>query len=42
VRRIFEHDELIRVFDEVIPSAAGRREPIVLAIDVAPDEIFAP
>jgi benzoylformate decarboxylase len=42
VRRISEHDELLRAFDEVIPSAAGRREPILLAIDVAPDEIFAP
>jgi benzoylformate decarboxylase len=42
VRRISDHDELLRALDEVIPSAAARREPIVLAIDVAPDEIFAP
>jgi benzoylformate decarboxylase len=42
VRRISEHDELLRALNDVIPSAAGRREPILLAIDVAPDEIFAP
>jgi benzoylformate decarboxylase len=42
VRRISDHDELLRALDDVIPNAAGRREPILLAIDIAPDEIFVP
>jgi benzoylformate decarboxylase len=41
-RRIAGYDELLRELDDVIPTAGARREPIVLAIDVAPDEIFAP
>jgi benzoylformate decarboxylase len=42
VRRIEDRDGLVRVFDEVLPQAAQRTEPILLAVTVAPDEIFAP
>jgi benzoylformate decarboxylase len=41
-RRIEDHDELLRVLDEVVPGAAQRTEPILIAVTVAPDEIFAP
>jgi benzoylformate decarboxylase len=42
VRRIESHHELLQVFDDVIPHAGTRDEPILLAVTVAPDEIFAP
>jgi benzoylformate decarboxylase len=41
-RRISGHDELLRAFDEVLPRAAGREEPILLAVAVAPDAVFTP
>jgi thiamine pyrophosphate-dependent acetolactate synthase large subunit-like protein len=41
-RRIAEHEELVAAFDEVLPGAAARTEPILLEVAVAPDETFAP
>ena len=41
-RRINGHDELIEVFDEVIPGLAARSEPLLLEIAVAADATFAP
>ena len=37
-----EHGELLEVFDEVLPGLAGRDEPLLLEVAVAPDETFAP
>lgn len=34
-RRIHEHDELIRVLDEVVPTLAERRQPLLLDVAVA-------
>jgi len=39
-RRVSDHDELIAVFDEVLPDLAQRREPLLLAIDIEPDPTF--
>jgi len=39
-RRIETHDELLRTLDEVLPDLAGRREPLLLEVVVAPDEAF--
>ncbi len=36
------HDELLQTFDDVLPGLAGRGEPLLLEIAVAPDETFAP
>jgi benzoylformate decarboxylase len=41
-RRIESHDELIAVFDEVVPGLADRTEPLVLDIAVEADPTFAP
>jgi benzoylformate decarboxylase len=41
-RRIATPTELERTFDEVLPDLAGRDEPLLLEIAVAPDETFAP
>jgi benzoylformate decarboxylase len=41
-RRINDHDELLSAFDEVLPGATKRREPLLLEVVVGPDEIFAP
>jgi benzoylformate decarboxylase len=41
-RRIETHDELLRVFDEVLPGLAQREEPLLLEVVVAPDETFVP
>ena len=41
-RTVKTHDELLEVFDEVLPSLGDREEPLLLEIAVAPDESFAP
>jgi benzoylformate decarboxylase len=41
-RTVGTHDELLQAFDEVLPGLAGRGEPLLLEIAVAPDESFAP
>jgi benzoylformate decarboxylase len=41
-RRLAEYDELVRALDEVMPSLASRREPLLLEVVVTPDETFAP
>jgi benzoylformate decarboxylase len=38
--RITRHDELLRAFDEIIPGLAGREEPLVLEVVVAPDATY--
>ena len=35
-QRISDHDELLRVLDDVIPTLAQRREPLLLSVDIAP------
>ena len=40
--RIVEHAELLRTFDDVLPTLAARRAPLVLDIAVAPDESYQP
>jgi benzoylformate decarboxylase len=41
-RRITEYGELLRSLDEVLPGLAGRDEPLLLEVVVAPDRTFAP
>jgi benzoylformate decarboxylase len=41
-RNVRGHDELLQVFDEVLPELGGRTEPLLLEVAVAPDETFAP
>ena len=41
-RTIADHDELVTVFDEVLPTVGERDEPLLLQVVVAPDESFAP
>ncbi len=41
-RRLSGHDELLRTFDEVLPRAGERDEPVLLAVAVAPDAVFTP
>jgi benzoylformate decarboxylase len=41
-RTVAEHGDLLDVLDEVVPGLAGRDEPLLLEIAVAPDEGFAP
>ena len=41
-RTVGRHDELLEAFDEVLPGLAGRDEPLLLEVAVAPDESFAP
>jgi benzoylformate decarboxylase len=41
-RTVSEHDELLRVLDEVVPGLADRNQPLLLDVSVAPDESFAP
>jgi benzoylformate decarboxylase len=40
-RRIADHDELVRVLDEVVPGLARRNEPLVLDVAVEADPAFA-
>ncbi len=35
-QRISDHGELLRVLDDVIPTLAQRREPLLLSVDIAP------
>jgi benzoylformate decarboxylase len=35
-KRISDHDELLETLDEVIPTLAQRREPLLLSVDIAP------
>jgi benzoylformate decarboxylase len=41
-QRVDSHDELIRALDDVLPTLAGRAEPLLLEAVVAPDPSFAP
>jgi benzoylformate decarboxylase len=41
-RTVRDHDELTIVADEVAPDLAGRDEPLLLEVVVAPDESFTP
>lgn len=41
-RRVSTPGELEQCFDEVVPGLAGRDEPLVVVVSVAPDETFAP
>jgi benzoylformate decarboxylase len=41
-RTVRTHDELLETLDEVVPGLAGRDEPLLLEVVVAPDETFAP
>ncbi len=41
-RTVHEHGELLQTLDEVLPGLAGREEPLLLEVAVAPDETFAP
>ena len=37
-----DHAELLALLDEVLPGLAGRDEPLLLEVEVAADETFAP
>jgi benzoylformate decarboxylase len=41
-RRIETHDELLAAFDEVLPTLASRRTPLLLDVVIAPTAHFAP
>jgi benzoylformate decarboxylase len=41
-RTVRDHDELLAVLDDVLPGLAGREEPLLLEVAVAPDLTFAP
>ena len=41
-RTVREHDDLLRVLDEVVPGLADRDEPLLLEVVIAPDESFVP
>ncbi len=41
-RGVRDHSELLGVLDEVLPTLAGRTEPLLLDVTVTPDETFAP
>ena len=41
-RNVAEHGELLEALDELVPGLAGRDEPLLLEVAVAPDESFAP
>jgi benzoylformate decarboxylase len=41
-RRLTTHDELLAALDETIPTLAGRKEPLLLDVVVAPTTTFAP
>jgi benzoylformate decarboxylase len=41
-RTVRTHDELLEVLDEVVPGLAGRDEPLLLEVVVAPDDTFSP
>ena len=39
-RRVEDHAELLAVLDEVVPGLAGRGEPLLLEVAVAPDASY--
>jgi benzoylformate decarboxylase len=41
-RRVTTHDELLAALDETIPTLAGREEPLLLDVVIAPTTTFAP
>jgi benzoylformate decarboxylase len=41
-RTLAEHGELLEALDEAVPELAGRNEPLLLEVTIAPDESFAP
>jgi benzoylformate decarboxylase len=41
-RLVAEHDELLAALDDVVPTLAARREPLLLEVVVEPDESFEP
>ena len=41
-RRLSDYDELVRTLDEVVPGLAGREEPLLLDVAIAPATTFAP
>jgi benzoylformate decarboxylase len=41
-RNVRTHDELLAVFDEVLPDLGARDEPLLIEIAVSPDATFAP
>jgi benzoylformate decarboxylase len=40
--RAENHDEVLAVLDDVVPTLADRTEPLLLEVAVAPDPTFAP
>ena len=41
-QRVTTHDELVAALDEAIPTLAGREEPLLLDVVIAPTTTFAP
>lgn len=41
-RRLATHDELLAALDDAVPTLAGREEPLLLDVVVAPTATFAP
>jgi benzoylformate decarboxylase len=41
-RTIETHDELTAALDEEVPGLAGRRDPLLLDVRIAPTTTFAP
>jgi benzoylformate decarboxylase len=41
-RRIESYEDLVAALDDVLPGLAGREEPLLLEVVVAPDESFQP
>jgi benzoylformate decarboxylase len=41
-RTVHTHPELLETLDDVLPGLAGRTEPLLLQVVIAPDESFAP
>jgi benzoylformate decarboxylase len=41
-RRISTHDELVATLDDVVPTLAGRDEPLLLDVVIAPTQTFTP
>ena len=41
-QRVTTHEELLAALDEAIPTLAGRQEPLLLDVVIAPTTTFAP
>jgi benzoylformate decarboxylase len=41
-RRISTHDQLLRDLDEIVPTLASRKEPVLLDVVIAPSQTFEP